>query len=109
MCFRRTGGVGGQESDYYHTDRDGKLCGPVGAGLVASLAQPGGNVTGLSNLAVELNTKRLEVLKDAVPKLARVGLLRATTSDAAVSDQLQMKEVRVAAVALKLKLEEIKH
>ena len=80
---------------------------PVGAGLVASLAQPGGNVTGVSNLAVELNTKRLEVLKDALPKLTRVGIPRATTSDAAVSDQLQMKEVRVAAVALKLKLEEI--
>ena len=47
---------------------------PVGAGLVASLARPGGNVTGVSGLAVELNTKRLEVLKDAVPKLARVGL-----------------------------------
>ena len=80
---------------------------PVGAGLVASLAQPGGNVTGVSNLAVELNTKRLEVLKDAIPKLTRVGIPRATTSDAAVSDKLQMKEVRVAAVALKLKLEEI--
>ena len=49
---------------------------PVGAGLVASLARPGGNVTGFSSLAVELNTKRLEILKDAVPKLARVGLLR---------------------------------
>ena len=75
--------------------------------MVASLAQPGGNVTGVSNLAVELNTKRLEVLKDAIPKLTRVGIPRATTSDAAVSDKLQMKEVRVAAVALKLKLEEI--
>ena len=49
---------------------------PVGAGLVASLARPGGNVTGFSSLAPELNTKRLEILKDAVPKLARVGLLR---------------------------------
>ena len=49
---------------------------PVGAGLVASLARPGGNVTGLSNLAPELNTKRLEILKDAIPKLARVGFLR---------------------------------
>ena len=49
---------------------------PVGAGLVASLARPGGNVTGLSSLGIELNTKRLEILKDAVPKLARVGLLR---------------------------------
>ena len=49
---------------------------PVGAGLVASLARPGGNVTGLSSLSPELNTKRLEILKDAVPKLVRIGLLR---------------------------------
>jgi len=48
---------------------------PVAAGLVASLAQPGGNVTGLSSLSPELNTKRLEILNDAVPKLVRVGLL----------------------------------
>src|SRR5215510_6526676 len=48
---------------------------PVGLGLVASLARPGGNVTGLTGLSTELNTKRLEVLKDAVPKLVRVGLL----------------------------------
>jgi putative tryptophan/tyrosine transport system substrate-binding protein len=80
---------------------------PVGAGLVASLAQPGGNFTGMSGLTVELNTKRLEVLKDAVPRLTLVGIPRVTSSVAAVSDELQMKEVRVAAVALKLKLEEI--
>jgi putative ABC transport system substrate-binding protein len=80
---------------------------PVGAGLVASLAHPGGNVTGVSSLSVELNTKRLEVLKDAVPNLTRVGIPRLTTSAAAVSDELQMKEVRAAAMALKLKLEEI--
>ena len=49
---------------------------PVAAGLVASLARPGGNVTGFSSLSFELNTKRLEILKDAVPKLTRVGLLR---------------------------------
>jgi putative ABC transport system substrate-binding protein len=49
---------------------------PVGSGLVASLAQPGGNITGLSSLSFQLNTKRLEILKDAVPKLDRVGLLR---------------------------------
>ena len=53
---------------------------PVGEGLVASLARPGGNVTGISTLAPELNTKRLEILKDAVPKLSRVGLLRTPTS-----------------------------
>ena len=79
---------------------------PVGAGLVASLARPGGNVTGLSGLAPELNTKRLEILKDAVPKLARVGLLR-PSGGGAIADDLQMKELRAAAVALKLKLEEI--
>jgi putative ABC transport system substrate-binding protein len=77
---------------------------PVGAGLVASLARPGGNVTGLSGLANELNTKRMEVLKDAVPKLARVGLLR---PGASVAQDLQLKELRPAALALKLKLEEI--
>jgi putative ABC transport system substrate-binding protein len=78
---------------------------PVGAGLVASLARPGGNVTGLSGLAVELNTKRLEILKDAVPKLARVGLLRPPGDS--IAQDLQLKELRPAAVALKLKLEEI--
>ena len=76
---------------------------PVGSGLVASLARPGGNVTGLSNLGTELNSKRLEVLKDAFPKLARVGLLR----QAGGSASLQMKELRPAAVALKLQLEVI--
>src|SRR5262245_11393747 len=48
----------------------------VASGLVASLARPGGNVTGLSALGPELNTKRLEVIKDAIPTLARVGFLR---------------------------------
>ena len=48
---------------------------PVALGLVASLARPGGNVTGVSGLSFDLITKRLEVLKDAVPKLARVGVL----------------------------------
>ena len=75
---------------------------PVGMGLVASLARPGGNVTGNSGLGTELNTKRLEVLKDAVPKLARVGFLRPPGSES-----LQLKEIRPAAAALKLKLEMI--
>jgi ABC-type uncharacterized transport system substrate-binding protein len=76
---------------------------PAASGLIASLARPGGNVTGLSSLSPELNTKRLEILKDAVPKLARVGLLRSPES----SPSPQMKELRPAALALKLKLEEI--
>jgi putative ABC transport system substrate-binding protein len=56
---------------------------PVGFGLVASLARPGGNVTGFSSLTAELGTKRLEILKDAVPKLGRVGLLRLPRGTAA--------------------------
>ena len=75
---------------------------PVAAGLVASLARPGGNVTGFSNLSVELNTKRLEILRDAVPKLARVGLLWP-----AGGSNRQLKNLRAAALTLKLKLEEI--
>ena len=78
----------------------------VGEGLVASLARPGGNVTGFSTLAVELNTKRLEILKDAVPKLVRVGLLRLPGDS--INIDLQLKELRAAAVALKIKLEEIR-
>jgi ABC-type uncharacterized transport system substrate-binding protein len=79
---------------------------PVGVGLVASLARPGGNVTGFSNLATELNTKRLEMLKDAIPRLARVGLLRSAVG-IATDPGSQLKELRAAALALKLKLEEI--
>ena len=48
---------------------------PVEAGLIESLARPGGNVTGLTNLSGELGGKRLELLKEAVPKLARVAVL----------------------------------
>ena len=78
---------------------------PVSQGLVASLARPGGNVTGNSSLSPELNTKRLEILKDAVPKLAQVGLLWGVGGS--VLSDLQLKELRPAAAALKLKLEEI--
>jgi putative tryptophan/tyrosine transport system substrate-binding protein len=75
---------------------------PVGAGLVVSLARPGRNVTGFTALSVELNTKRLEILKDAIPKLTRVGLLRSGDPQSS-----QLKELRSTALALKLKLEEI--
>jgi ABC-type uncharacterized transport system substrate-binding protein len=75
---------------------------PVGRGLVTSLARPGGNITGNATLSPELITKRLEVLKDVIPKLARVGLLRTPEGQ-----DPQLKELRPAAQALKLKLEEI--
>jgi len=80
---------------------------PVGAGLIASLARPGGNVTGNSGLSPELNTKRLEILKDAIPRLSRVGYLRTPEASISIIGDLQMKELRPAALALKLKLEVI--
>jgi putative tryptophan/tyrosine transport system substrate-binding protein len=73
--------------------------------LVGSLARPGGNVTGLSALGPELNTKRLEVVKDAIPKLARVGFLRDMQAGSTLT--LELKELRAAATALKVNLEEI--
>ena len=73
---------------------------PVEAGLVESLARPGGNVTGLTNLTRELGGKRLELLKEAVPKLARVAVLYDPAIPASV---LEVKEVLpVAARALGL-------
>jgi len=78
---------------------------PVREGLVTSLARPEGNVTGFSSLAAGLNTKRLEILKDAVPNLTRVGVL--WLSGAGIAQDLQVKEIRSAAAALKLKLEEV--
>jgi putative ABC transport system substrate-binding protein len=76
---------------------------PVEAGLVESLARPGGNVTGITNLTRELGGKRLELLKEAVPKLSRVALLYDPANPASVRD---VKEVLpVAARALRLTLQ----
>ena len=76
---------------------------PVEAGFVESLARPGGNVTGLTNLAGELGGKRLELLKEAVPKLARVAVLYDPANPANV---LEVKEaLPVAARALRLTLQ----
>jgi putative ABC transport system substrate-binding protein len=65
---------------------------PVGGGLIDSLARPGSNVTGLAGLGPELGTKRLEILKDAVPKLVRVGVLRLPGAN--IAGDLQLKELR---------------
>ena len=67
---------------------------PVEAGLVESLARPGGNVTGITNLARELGGKRLELLKEAVPKVARVAVLYDPANPGNV---LEVKEVLPAA------------
>ena len=73
---------------------------PVEAGFVESLARPGGNVTGITNLTGELGGKRLELLKEAVPKLARVAVLYDPATPVNV---LEVKEVLpVAARALGL-------
>ena len=76
---------------------------PVEAGLIESLARPGGNVTGLTNLTRDLGGKRLELLKEAVPKLARVAVLYDPANPPNV---LEVKKVLpVAARALKLTLQ----
>ena len=78
----------------------GSRADPVKAGFVESLARPGGNVTGLTTLITELGGKRLELLKEAIPKIARVAFLY---DPASPSNLHELKEVLpVAAPALKL-------
>ena len=67
---------------------------PVEAGLVESLARPGGNVTGLTNLLIQLGDKRLELLKQAVPKVVRVAVLNVRGNR---THELELKEVQTAA------------
>ena len=75
---------------------------PVGSGFVASLARPGGNITGLSSLAPELSGKRLELLKEIVPKLSRVAVFGTSTSP---DNAQSLREVELAAGALKVQLQ----
>ena len=74
---------------------------PVGSGLVSSLARPGGNITGLSMMAPDLEGKRLELLKEAFPKVARVAFLRDLSG---ARGNLALTEMEAAAKALGLKL-----
>jgi putative tryptophan/tyrosine transport system substrate-binding protein len=69
---------------------------PVGTGLVASLARPGGNVTGVSNQSTDIAAKRLELLREVVPGLHRLAILANIASPASV---LEMREVQDAARA----------
>jgi len=75
---------------------------PVERGFVASLARPGRNITGLSTLSPELNGKRLELLKETVPKLSRVAVLGSSTS---TSPGRFLKDHEPVAVALGIKLQ----
>ena len=75
---------------------------PVGIGLVASLARPGGNVTGLSTLAPELSGKRLELLKEAFPKVSRVAVIGGLGTSRGA--KRQMREIESAAQTLGLEL-----
>ena len=72
---------------------------PVGVGFVESLARPGGNITGLTNLSGRLGGKRLELLKEAVPKVARVAILY---DPATPANRGELKEVQTVAPELKL-------
>jgi putative ABC transport system substrate-binding protein len=77
---------------------------PVGTGFVASLARPGGNVTGLSTISSELSAKRLELLKEAVPGLSRVAIMWNPDIRGAVLDY---KETEAAARSLRLQLQSV--
>ena len=74
---------------------------PVGSGFVASLARPGGNITGLTTLAPELSGKRLELLKEVVPKLTLVAVLWDPTN---TGSAMGFKETEVPARSLRVKL-----
>ena len=77
----------------------GNVADPVAAGLVASLARPGGNITGLSNLAPELDGKRLELLKETLPIVTRVAWVWDPGNPALV---IRLKGIQTAAQALGL-------
>ena len=78
---------------------------PVAMGLVVSLARPGGNVTGLSSMSPELAAKRLELLKEVIPKLSRVGLL-VNPATVATAPAL-LRETEAAARALRVQLQRV--
>jgi putative tryptophan/tyrosine transport system substrate-binding protein len=77
---------------------------PVGNGFVASLARPGGNITGLSVVSPELSGKQLELLKEIVPKLSRVAVLGTSTNP---GNSQALKETELAAGAYKVQLQNL--
>jgi putative tryptophan/tyrosine transport system substrate-binding protein len=77
---------------------------PVASGLVDSLARPGGNITGLTRLTRDLKKRRLELLKEVVPRISRVGVLWDSVNDSAAS---AFKEYETAAYSLKMPLQSL--
>jgi putative ABC transport system substrate-binding protein len=77
---------------------------PVGNGFVASLAHPGGNITGLSSLSPEISGKQLELLKEIVPKLSRVAVLGTSTLP---GQALELREIGLAAGPLSVQLQSL--
>jgi putative ABC transport system substrate-binding protein len=77
---------------------------PVGNGFVASLARPGGNITGLATLGPEISGKRLELLKELVPRLARVAFLWTSTVP---GNAQNLRETELAAQAFKVELQSL--
>jgi ABC-type uncharacterized transport system substrate-binding protein len=77
---------------------------PVATGLVDSLARPGGNITGLTRIQRQLSGKRLELLKEAVPRISRVGILRDADSQSAA---IGFKEYETAVQVLKMQLQSL--
>jgi putative ABC transport system substrate-binding protein len=78
---------------------------PLGSGLIASLARPGGNITGLTFLGAELSAKRLELLKEVVPGLSRVAVLWHPGAHGERTQRDMLKETEVAGRALGLQLQ----
>jgi putative ABC transport system substrate-binding protein len=77
---------------------------PVGTGIVSSLARPGGNITGLSTMAPDLDGKRLELLKEAFPKVAQVAFLWQSTS---MRGNLPLTDLEPVAKVFRLKLQSL--
>jgi len=75
---------------------------PVGSGVVASLARPGGNITGLSSLAPELSGKQLELLKEIIPKISRIAVLGTSTQP---GNAQALKEMEQAAASFGVQLQ----
>jgi ABC-type uncharacterized transport system substrate-binding protein len=102
-------GPGGHECDEDDSHRyDGRRGRPVKVGLIESLARPGGNVTGITLLATELGGKRLELFKEAVPKLARVAVLYDPANPGNVGDVKEALPIAARALGLTIQPWEVR-